>query len=478
MKDTSTDPSTGLGARLSTSLVIFVIEGFNRYSVAALAGILDQEMPDLPLAFLQNRPRLGQEVRELATHHRQVVLAFSFMTPQLPQILTALENLDPLPDNVTLVAGGPHASGDPLGTLQLGFDVLVTGEGEVTFPELLRRIFAGEFYADVAGIAYLQEPGSGGAGEQRIEDRRSRIEDRGSKIVFDPPSSILYPLSSALRHPRSPAQITPRRPWVDLNAYPPFSLKHKKLAAIEITRGCPWACSFCQTPFFLGGRMRYRSVEQIVYWLRRAQEELGMRYARFISADCFCYGSADGRHPNLEPVERLLYEVSRLMGKENTFFGSFPSEVRPNSVSREGMALIGKYCANDNVVIGAQSGSPRMLEHIHRGHTIEEVFQAAEIIVASGLKCIVDFIFGLPGETPEDRELTLVAIQRLTEIGATINSHFFMPLPGTPLANTLPGAPDQETLLFLERLTSDRHELGRWKGRLKSLAAVEETRHR
>ena len=336
--------------------------------------------------------------------------------------------------------GGLWAAG---GACCLEVGVLGLGGGDRTSPDLLRRTFAeessgrfdGAQYKDVAGIAFL-----------------TAVEGNGT-----------------LRLVR-----TPRRPWTDLNAYPPFSLKHRKLAAIEITRGCPWACSFCQTPFFLGGRMRYRTVEQIVYWLRRAKEEVGMRYARFISADCFCYGSPDGRAPDLESVERLLYEVSHLMGKENTFFGSFPSEVRPNSVSREGIALIRKYCANDNVVIGAQSGSPRMLELIRRGHTIEEVFRASEIIVASGLKCFVDFIFGLPGETPADRELTLAAIQRLTAMGATINSHFFMPLPGTPLATSRPGAPDAETLLFLERLTSDRQELGRWKGRLANLAAVEE----
>ena len=424
---------------MSTNLVAFVIEGYNRYSIAALAGILDQELPYLRLAFLQGGTGLGQQVRELAAHHRRVVLAFSFMTPQFPKVIATLEGLYPLPDNVILIAGGPHPSGDPLGTLQLGFDVLVLGEGEVTFPELLRRLFAGEPYHDVAGIAFLE------AAEGNGQPRLVR---------------------------------TPRRPWADLNAYPPFSLKHGKLSAVEITRGCPWACSFCQTPFFLGGCMRYRSVEQVVYWLRRAREKAsrasgGMRYARFISADCFCYGSPDGRHPNLEAVERLLHAVSTLMGKENTFFGSFPSEVRPNSVSTEGMALIKKYCANDNVVIGAQSGSPRMLQLIHRGHTIDDVFRAAEIIVASGLRCLVDFIFGLPGETPEDRELTLAAIQRLTQIGATINSHFFIPLPGTPLAHTVPGAPDRETLHFLENLTLEKQELGRWKGRLTTLASME-----
>jgi B12-binding domain/radical SAM domain protein len=340
-----------------------------------------------------------------------------------------LESLRIRPDNMTLIAGGPHASGEPLGTLEMGFDLLVMGEGEVTLPALLRRILAGEGIEETPGTAYLDETG------RLVRNRRG--------------------------------------PWVNLDDYPPFSIKHRMLAAIEITRGCPWACTFCQTPFFLGGKMRYRSVEQVVHWLKQAREEVGMRYARFISADCFCYGSPNGRQPDLEPVERLLAEVSRLMGRENTFFGSFPSEVRPGSVSREGMALLKKYSANDNIVIGAQSGSPRMLQAIHRGHTIEDVYETAEIVIEAELKCIVDFIFGLPGETPTDRELTITAINRLTRIGATINSHFFYPLPGTPLAHTIAGPPDKETLLFLEKLTLEKHELGRWKGRLKTVEAME-----
>jgi hypothetical protein len=40
------------------------------------------------------------------------------------------------------------------------------------------------------------------------------------------------------------------------------------------------------------------------------------------------------------------------------------------------------------------------------------------------------------------------------------------------LAHTVAGAPDPETLLFLERLTSEKLELGRWKGRLKTLDAM------
>ncbi len=416
---------------IMNDLVVFILEGYNRYSVAALAGILDQELPQLPVMFLQSRVDLRGQLEKLARQHRRVVAAFSFMSPQLPQLLPILLDLQTRPpaENLTLVAGGPHASGEPAGTLRLGFDVVVLGEGEVTFPALLRRILAGESYHDLPGIAYLDGDG------KLVRNRRAL--------------------------------------WVDLNEYPPFSIKHNKLAAIEITRGCPWGCTFCQTTFFLGGRMRYRNVDQVVHWLKLARQQVDMRFARFISADCFNYGSPDGRHPDLDEVEKLLHAVSALMGQENTFFGSFPSEVRPESVSREAVTLVKKYAVNDNIVIGAQSGSPRMLDAIHRGHTVEDVFQAAEIIVGAGLKCLVDFIFGLPGETAADRDLTLAAIRRLTKMGATINSHFFYPLPGTPLAHSVAGEPDAETLRFLEQLTLQKLETGRWKGRLKTVDAMQ-----
>lgn len=413
---------------MSQDLVVFVVEGYNRYSIAALAGILDQGLPQLPVAFVQSRELLAR-LDELARQHRRVVLAFSFMSPQLPQLMPLLVSLEARPDNATLVAGGPHPSGEPASTLRLGFDVVVMGEGEATFPALLRRIFAGEGYADLPGIAYLDDDG---------EVKRNR-----------------------------------RGPWVELDAYPPYSIRHNKLAAIEITRGCPWGCTFCQTTFFLGGRMRYRSVEQILHWLRLARQEVDMRFARFISADCFNYGSPDGRTPDLAQVEKLLYSVSSLMGRENTFFGSFPSEVRPESVSREAIGLVKRYAANDNIVIGAQSGSQRMLDAIHRGHTVEDVFNATEIVAGAGLKCLVDFIFGMPGETAADRELSLAAIRRLTKMGATINSHFFYPLPGTPLAHTVAGPPDPETLRFLETLTLQKFETGRWKARLKTVDAMQ-----
>lgn len=223
MKITSTRLNTSNSTGLSENTVAFVMAGYNRHSIAALAGLLDQEMPDLPLSFLEGRSKLGPKVRELADRHRHVVLAFSFMTPQLPHILTAIESLDPLPCNVTLVAGGPHASGDPLGTLQLGFNVLVTGEGELTFPALLRRIFAEEpcdhfdpaQYEDLAGIAYLA-PAEGNGRMRLVRNPRRDWADLNqyplslSSTASSPPSRsrvVAHGPAPSVRRPSSSAAV-------------------------------------------------------------------------------------------------------------------------------------------------------------------------------------------------------------------------------------------------------------------------------
>jgi radical SAM superfamily enzyme YgiQ (UPF0313 family) len=51
-----------------------------------------------------------------------------------------------------------------------------------------------------------------------------------------------------------------RRP---LDDFPAFNAPAGKWNAIEITRGCVYACSFCQTPFMFKARFRHRSVPDV-----------------------------------------------------------------------------------------------------------------------------------------------------------------------------------------------------------------------
>jgi B12-binding domain/radical SAM domain protein len=231
---------------------------------------------------------------------------------------------------------------------------------------------------------------------------------------------------------------------------------------MEISRGCPWGCHFCQTSFLMGRDMRHRSLDSIVRYAELSKRK-GLTVLRFISPNAFAYGSTDGRSVNLEAIETMLKAVSEIYGADQVYFGSFPSEVRPEHVTPETLALVKRYCANRNLVIGAQSGSERLLKAMHRGHGVPEILRAVKLACAASFTPNVDFIFGLPGETSQDRTQTLDLMQQIIQMGARIHSHTFMPLVGTPYARCEPGVVDQETRALLQSLRGKSLEHGSWK---------------
>jgi radical SAM superfamily enzyme YgiQ (UPF0313 family) len=127
--------------------------------------------------------------------------------------------------------------------------------------------------------------------------------------------------------------------------------------------------------------------------------------------------------------------------------------------------------ANDNLVIGAQSGSDRMLASCHRGHSAEDALRAARLAVEAGFRARVDLIFGLPGEAPQDAALTRRMMDELASLGAEVRGHAFLPLPGTPWRRKPPGRLDGRTRLHVEQLASRGRASGQWS-RHESLAAA------
>lgn len=314
------------------------------------------------------------------------------------------------PEESVLIAGGPHPSGNPEETLKY-FDYVVIGEGEETLPDLLRCIQEGLDPAGVRGIAFKQD------------------ED----IV-----------------------ITSPRDYVDLDRYPCFD-PNVIFGPIEITRGCPWGCTYCQTPRLFGRKMRHRSIDSIKKYAAYYDD------LRFTSPNAFAYGST-GTRPATDKIRALLRELSSMPGKR-IFLGTFPSEVRPEFVNPETVSLITEYCSNQSISIGAQSGSSRILESIKRGHTIEDVEKAIETCVGAGLTPIVDFIFGIPGETPEDQHMSLDLVRWIIRRGGRIRAHHFTPLPSTPLQNEKPSPISRRVQLSLGRLSQSGKAEGAWTKR-------------
>ena len=348
-------------------------------------------LPLVPGAGLADRPREG-------------IMLYSFSSPQAEEVYREVDSSRADVEAV-FVAGGPHPSARPEEALRR-FDYVVIGEGEETLPELISVIKGGGDPAGVKGIGYRQD---------------------------------------------GIARLTLPREDVDLDLYPPF--QPPIFSPIEITRGCPWGCAYCQTPRLFGRRIRHRSVSKILEYARFYSD------LRFTSPNALAYGS-DGLHPRIDKVERLLSSLSEL--DKPIYFGTFPSEVRPDFVTEEAIDLIVRHCRNRHLSIGGQSGSDRVLKMIGRGHDVEAIRRACDLSLDGGLVPNLDLIVGLPGETAEDQRMTLDLAREVVGGGGRIRAHHFIPLPGTPLEDEEPADLAAEVAKEMGELALRGKATGRW----------------
>ena len=340
-----------------------------------------------------------------------VLLAYSFMTPQLGEVSDEVRQIrQHLRPRDLLVAGGPHPTADPEGTLALGFQAVVVGEGEEVFPRLLDG-WAGKGCPEGAPPLW-----------------------RGSSVC-------------------------------NLDAALPLSLRLNWMAPVEISRGCPHLCGYCFTPRIHPPPVRHRGMESIRRYLWESRR-MGRTVARFIAPDASAYRDPGSGGSPWESL-RVLLRTCRDAGMSRVHLGSFPSEVRPEGVREEFLELILNYCSNRTLVIGAQSGSDRVLRALRRGHTVAHAVEAVRRVVSAGLIAHVDMIFGVPSETLEDRLESLRLMERLIGLGRTkIHAHIYLPLPATPLFHLSP-APLEPWFLDLLSAMQDSGSLdGEWEGQL------------
>ena len=384
--------------------------------VGALEAVIDSQV--LEVLFVKKTEELAASVRSALNRQRRVVVGWSLHSPGIADNLSDLLRLKGQVDNkeVIYLAGGPHATAEPRSTLKAGFDFVALGEGEQTIVDFVGRLVNAEDYFSTPGIAY-------------VSDGRLRSNGYGKRIQLDD--------------------------------YPPFAQMHRRFNPIEITRGCIYACGFCQTPFMFRAKFRHRSVENIVHYVE-VMKDHNLKDIRFITPSSLSYGSVDSS-VRLEKIEELLASVRDVVGTEGRiFFGTFPSEVRPEHVSRDALLLVRRFANNNNIIIGGQSGSQRVLDLCRRSHRVEDIVSAVRATLEVGLLPNVDFIFGLPGEEDSDVRATLRLVEELCAMGARIHGHTFIPLPGTPFRNSPAGKIGPAAMRRLRLLASHDKLYGDW----------------
>lgn len=382
---------------IANSALIFYYHRLNCYSFNALAGAIDADpfLADISISLATNADDLRAITSASVKRHSRVIVALSVMTCQFEEMRPLIRRLrSDCGSGITILAGGPHVTACAEDVLDAGADIAFRGEAELSFPVTIKRLAEGRKFRNVQS---------------------------------------------------SPDQV-------NIDSFVSISPKRGMFGPIEITRGCAFACSYCQTSHIFGTKLRHRSIDNIVRQAV-ALRSGNRKVVRLLSPNAFSYGSQDGRQLNMKAMRELLAALRQAVtAKARIIFGHFPSEARPEHITPDTLEMLREFADNDEIVIGAQSGSSRMLEACHRSHTVESILTAVSLARKYGYKVIVDFIYGLPGENEEDMRESLAVMEVVVRLGARIHPHIFAPLPQTAFSKEQPGSISPAIMRALERL--------------------------
>ena len=190
-----------------------------------------------------------------------------------------------------------------------------------------------------------------------------------------------------------------------------------KMFPMVTTRGCPYNCNFCSASFRSGKKVRAFSTERIISDIDTI--------IKLIDVDIISFRDDQFLLDKNRAITILKY-ITKL-GKSASPEGGINI-----SLMDEEIAFWFKQANVTQVSMPVESGSARMLkEVIKKPLKLEQVKPVVDLLRKYDIVTTGNFICGMPGETPTDRELTEKFIKDTGFNGVT----FFVatPLKGTKL---------------------------------------------
>jgi radical SAM superfamily enzyme YgiQ (UPF0313 family) len=252
-----------------------------------------------------------------------------------------------------VAAGGPHVSALPLETLAHcpAIDLVVVGEGEETFMEIVGAVERGEPVEGIAGTAWQ---GSDGPRMESSRAIKSDLDDLASPCDYF------------------------------------------KLRTILTSRGCPMRCTFCGSRMMWGQRVRFHSVEYVLDMLEKAVKRDNQKIVA-IKDDSF---TAD---------KQRVFEICDGIHHHGLDF-VWSCDTRADFLNEELLSAM-RRAGCQRISLGLESASEEILKNIRKQILPETVLAATRQARKYGIQIRYYLMIGNRGESLETFQQTLAFIE-------------------------------------------------------------------
>lgn len=304
---------------------------------------------------------------------------------------------------IPVVWGGIHPTIFPEQTLENPFvDIVVAGEGEETVVELARALSrSGPGRPDLAavrGIGFKKD------GRVVINEQRPFIRDLDA---YSPAWQLLDIDRYIYKQ---------RHFYTDIGS----KISGDRVFALITSRGCPWRCGYCYNQAVNRRTFRAQSPDKVLADVD-ALKRLGVSSLIFEDDNFF----AD-KNRTLAIVRRLGLPWS--------------CSIRADYIAAWGEDFVRELAENHcfELRIGAESGSQRILDLMHKDVTVEQIRRAVSLLAKYKIQTVLNFMVGIPGETWDDVRRTMNLIDDLEKVSPYVivsSLALYAPWPGSPLSD-------------------------------------------
>jgi radical SAM superfamily enzyme YgiQ (UPF0313 family) len=357
--------------------------------LASLAAWLDQQGFESTIVDCYAKPDSQSRIRQILQDQRPTILGLSCTTSSFFDGVGMAAWAKSVLPSVKTVIGGPHVSALKADALR-GYPALdfgVVGEGEETLAELAAG--AWEQPASVKGLVYRDAEGN----PHFTGYRDSMLEL--DKLPFPAYAKLDgYPAAYKL---------------------PIFNYPRVPNSSCVSSRGCPYACSYCDRSVF-GHSFRYNSADYMIAHVRHLNKDFGVRHINFYD-DQFTF--------NRKRVEEFCRQLI-----ENPMGITYNCAARAEHLDEELLRLM-KASGCWMISLGIETGDPALLAQHRQKSDLDLLADRIRMIKRAGIRMKGLLMIGLPGESEASVHRSMDYVYSLPI--DDINLAKFTPFPGSPI---------------------------------------------